>query len=87
MKKTPNSISIFHHSKEAVVLLNQCLERVIAWMMANKLRLIPHKMEVLFMESSSVLRGYYTARLALVAFTPKVSNLGVLLDLGLLLDV
>lgn len=68
-------------------LLNQCLEDVMGWMGANKLKLNPDKTKVLLIGSDSILRSGYTPRVVGVSLIPKPSvyNLGVLFDQVLVL--
>lgn len=72
-------LSISSDPKEVVETLVQCLEGVMGWMKAIKLKLVG---------SNLVLRSGCTPLLAGVTLTPKASvhSLGVLLDPGLLME-
>lgn len=59
------------------------------WIRVNNLKLNSYKMEGLLVGSNLVLGNGFKLTLVRVAFIPSesVSSLGILLDLGLLLDV
>lgn len=52
-------------------ILNQCLEGVMGWMRANKMRLCPDKMVVLLAGSNSILGIIYW----ILFFTDKIQTL------------
>lgn len=91
MRMTPNSISLYPYwiTERQWKTLNLCLENVMSWMIANKLKRNPEKMKVLLVWSSLVLGSECAMRLDGFALTSKASvcSLFVLLDLGLFLDV
>lgn len=74
--------------KEAAENLNHCLEIVLDWMKANKLRFNPNKMEVLLVDGRSdpAFMLSLIPDTAALPFKEQVHCLEVLLDTTLLLD-
>ena len=69
-------------------ILNSCLDLITDWMMVNKLRLSPNKIEVLLVATlPDRLKGHFPALYGVtLPLKDRVHILGVLLDRGLTLE-